>query len=187
MFDDTPRTDSGQPERATARALKPARSFPTRDEILSRLNVRAEFEELGVRFTDHVSPSGWFECHAFDREDNNPSAAVNIKEGRYVDHGDTEKSGDLFDLAYRSGIGRLSALTSTTMRPASLFTRRVGIEIRKGSHRLKRPTAASRGSGAWTARRSSRIACRNCSRLRPTLRHSWSKARRTPTGLPRSV
>ncbi|MDE2100986.1 MAG: bifunctional DNA primase/polymerase, partial [Patescibacteria group bacterium] len=45
----------------------------------------------GVRFTGKVSPKGWAECHAIDREDAKPSAAVHRESGVYVDRGSGTK------------------------------------------------------------------------------------------------
>jgi hypothetical protein len=41
----------------------------------------------GVRFTGRVNGRGWAECHAIDREDSRPSAAVHVDSGAYVDLG----------------------------------------------------------------------------------------------------
>lgn len=41
----------------------------------------------GVRFTGRVSPRGWAECHAIDRDDVKPSAAVHAESGVYTDRG----------------------------------------------------------------------------------------------------
>lgn len=79
--------------------------------ILEGLDVRAEYEALGVIFASngHVSGSGWLACHAADgRPDNNPSAAVCIARdsaalGRYRDLGGSGESLGLFDFAVRVG------------------------------------------------------------------------------------
>ena len=41
----------------------------------------------GVKFTGNCSKSGWHECHAIDRDDANPSAAVHEESGYYRDLG----------------------------------------------------------------------------------------------------
>ena len=56
----------------------------------------------GVRFTGSVS-RGWAECHAIDRRDEKPSAAVDIETGRYVDLGSGTRLG-LFNLAVALGV-----------------------------------------------------------------------------------
>lgn len=73
--------------KARARATSPD-AFLDCDEILDRLPDKiAIAAEWGVRFTGHVSPSGWHECHAIDRPDNNPSAAIHPDRGIYTDKG----------------------------------------------------------------------------------------------------
>lgn len=72
--------------------------------ILSSLDLRSECEALGVRFVAAApSSTGWLECHAIDREDNTPSAAVCVAGeasiiGRYKDLGDGNKSLSLWEL-----------------------------------------------------------------------------------------
>lgn len=56
-------------------------------EIIDRLDVRAEYVALGLRFVGGPDQRGWIKCHAWGREDKNASAAVNVKTGRYKDHG----------------------------------------------------------------------------------------------------
>ena len=58
----------------------------------------------GVRFTGKHR-NDWWECHAIDREDANPSAALHQKVGVYVDSGSGIKLG-LAALAMRLGIYR---------------------------------------------------------------------------------
>ncbi len=56
-------------------------------EILSRLDVAAEYEALGVRLKGQPRASGMVSCYAFGREDRSPSAWINIRSGRYGDSG----------------------------------------------------------------------------------------------------
>lgn len=58
----------------------------------------------GVRFTGKHR-NDWWECHAIDREDVKPSAAMHQKAGVYVDSGNGTKMG-LAALAIRLGIYR---------------------------------------------------------------------------------
>jgi hypothetical protein len=76
-----------------------------KQEILGKLDVRAEYEALGVRFT-HQAPNakGILECHAVGREDERPSAMVNVRTGVYHDSGSGE-SLNLWDFALRYGQG----------------------------------------------------------------------------------
>lgn len=45
----------------------------------------------GIRFTGKVSRTGWAECHAFDRDDEKPSAAIHTEHGGYCDLGSGTK------------------------------------------------------------------------------------------------
>ena len=78
-------------------------------EILLQLDIKREYETIGVQFTGmDASHSGWLPCSAIDREDNNPSAAVNIGQdpnlrGRYKDHGGSGISMGMWDFAARYG------------------------------------------------------------------------------------
>jgi hypothetical protein len=79
------------------------------ETILSRLDVRAEAEALGVAFAAaSPSPSGWLPCRAVGRVDRNPSAALNVGSdglrGLYRDLGDAGgRAIGFFDLAVRIG------------------------------------------------------------------------------------
>lgn len=77
-------------------------------QILDAIDISAECEAWRVRFSsDHVSPAGWRACHAIDREDKNPSAAVNVGgsggiRGRYKDAA-SGLSLSFWDLAVKIG------------------------------------------------------------------------------------
>ena len=51
-----------------------------RDELLAKIDVLAEYEAIGLRVAKGARPNaeGWLSCHALGREDNNPSASINI-------------------------------------------------------------------------------------------------------------
>jgi hypothetical protein len=51
-----------------------------RDELLAKIDVLAEYEAIGLRIAKGARPNaeGWLSCHALGREDNNPSASINI-------------------------------------------------------------------------------------------------------------
>lgn len=81
---------------------------PQRDEIIRRMDLLAEFEKYGGRSSNFpVSSDGWKPVHSVDRQDDHPSAALNIgndpdKRGIYVDHGPTGKgSMSIFDALIR--------------------------------------------------------------------------------------
>lgn len=75
------------------------------EDIIAALDVVAEYAALGVQFTSRKEPSasGFVQCHAIGREDKNPSAAVNVKTGVYVDLGNGHEACGLFDFAVRRG------------------------------------------------------------------------------------
>lgn len=54
----------------------------TNAEILERLDVRAEYEKMGIEFTTSKPNSqGWLTCRAFGKKDRNPSAGVKVASG----------------------------------------------------------------------------------------------------------
>jgi hypothetical protein len=69
-------------------------------QILAALDLRAEFELLGIDIAGREpKESGWLECHAVGRDDVNASAAVNVETGRYRDLGGEGLSMSFWDLA----------------------------------------------------------------------------------------
>lgn len=73
---------ASNPVRVAAARTAHAAPLPpwTRDPI-------ALAKSWGVRFTGRVSAKGWAECHAIDRDDVKPSAAVHVDSGVYTDRG----------------------------------------------------------------------------------------------------
>jgi P4 family phage/plasmid primase-like protien len=72
--------------------------------IIEALDVVAEYQSLGVTVTGAESRGdGWLECRAVEREDINPSAAINVRTGRYKDLGGLGLSLSLWDFAARTG------------------------------------------------------------------------------------
>ena len=69
-----------------------------RRQILEKLNLEAEFIFLGIKITGKPGDDGWAPCHAIDREDHTPSAAVNFQSGHYIDRGGIGLSLSFFDL-----------------------------------------------------------------------------------------
>jgi len=53
--------------------------------LLDSIDIKAVCESWGLKFTGRVSDRGWAECHAHNRPDNDPSAAVNLMNGLYKD------------------------------------------------------------------------------------------------------
>lgn len=76
----------------------------TKAEILSRLDVAAEYEALGVRFARPTPKAdGWRPCHAAGRRDEVPSAAVHVGTGIYKDSGGEGEVLGFWDFALRHG------------------------------------------------------------------------------------
>lgn len=77
--------------------------------VLAALDIRAEYAALGVRIAGHEpNHGGWLSCHAHGRDDQNPSAGINVgadaaARGRYRDFGGAGDSLSLFDFAARAG------------------------------------------------------------------------------------
>jgi hypothetical protein len=80
-------------------------------DILQRIDIASELTALGLRFSaSEPNASGWMECHAFDREDSKPSAAVCIASGngtlgQYTDRASGEKPLSFWELTARLGAG----------------------------------------------------------------------------------
>jgi hypothetical protein len=63
-----------------------------RADILTAIDVQAEYLSWGVRLSGEPNDEGWISCFALGREDSNPSAGINVGDGplrgRYRDFGD---------------------------------------------------------------------------------------------------
>jgi len=76
---------------------------PLRDKLLSLIPLEEEFIKYGGRSTGRIF-NDWLSVHSIDREDEHPSAAINVsndpsKRGIYVDHAPTGKGAkSYFDL-----------------------------------------------------------------------------------------
>jgi RecA/RadA recombinase len=98
---------SPDPFKVTAPAAPIDASGPidwiaTKTAILARLDIVAEYAALGVRFAGSQGKE-WCECHAIDRADETPSAAINIKSGLYKDLGGDGAVTGFFDFALKHG------------------------------------------------------------------------------------
>lgn len=90
---------------STASTSKNRQKWEAADrETIGSLDLRKEYAALGVRFAaDEPNAAGWVSCHAIDREDATPSAAVNVHTGRYKDHGGQGASLNLWEFAAAHG------------------------------------------------------------------------------------
>jgi hypothetical protein len=105
---------------------KPADWAAVKAEILARLDVAAEYEALGVRFSKPApGPNGLRECHAIDRPDDAPSAFVNISTGVYHDSGGEGATLNLFDFALKHTGDRFGRWIDA----AKHFAGRAGVDL----------------------------------------------------------
>lgn len=74
----------GAGRRGPGRA--PESRTPWRD-VAGRLDVVSLAQSWGLRTVGQPRSSGWLPCHAFDRDDKKPSAAIHVESGYYVDSG----------------------------------------------------------------------------------------------------
>jgi len=102
-------------------------------EIIASLDIQAEYAAMGVRFAGGPRQSGKISCHAVGREDNHPSAWVDLRTGRYGDSGGgvadasgVPRSLSLWDFAATFG-GRPDWQTARRE-----FARTAGVKIGRG-------------------------------------------------------
>jgi hypothetical protein len=85
---------------AAGRASGPRRPWR---EVVESIDVPALVRSWGVRTVGVVRASGWLSCHAIDRDDATPSAAIHSQSGYYLDSGSGLRLG-LLDLAVQLGV-----------------------------------------------------------------------------------
>jgi hypothetical protein len=112
-----------------------------RQEIMDQLDVKAECESWGIVFTGKITSKGWAECHAVGREDNHPSAAVNLSNGQYNDLGGGG-SKPFFHLAAYCGAH------PSYMAAVEHYARKLKMKSRMPS--------SKRGAGFWSSLRFSK-------------------------------
>lgn len=76
--------------------------------IIAATDIESIYKEIGCEITGHrPSSSGWLQCRALGREDNSPSAAINVSDddlrGKYKDLGGTGESLSLYDALAKFG------------------------------------------------------------------------------------
>ncbi|MGE0536746.1 MAG: hypothetical protein AB7O68_17375 [Pirellulales bacterium] len=140
----------------------------TRAEILRRLDPLDEAKKLGIEFTaSKPSADGWLACRSPDREDNDPSAAINVgtgeQRGLFVDLGSGDKARSFFDLAtklrpdlfpdWRAAVRHYAAVTGVTLRdcanPISIATAVAKHSPLAAVTRLPRKALTNARLGAW--------------------------------------
>lgn len=72
-----------------------------REDIISNLDIRREYENFGIKFTGKTTSKGWAEAHAYGRDDSTPSAGVNLETGVYKDF--TGSTMNIFDFMVHAG------------------------------------------------------------------------------------
>ena len=92
-----------------SRAPRAATSTPSRydrTEVLHAIPDKlALARSWGVRIAGRPNAKGWAPCHAIDRPDTHPSAALHVASGSYIDHGNGVRL-SLFDLGVRMRVFR---------------------------------------------------------------------------------
>lgn len=101
-------------------------------QILAALDIRAEYESLGVKIPSKNKPTqkGWVSCFAYGREDAHPSAGINTgndkQRGRYSDRAGVNRLNlSLFDFCAHFFPGRFSSW----MDARKHFAQKAGIAI----------------------------------------------------------
>lgn len=124
-------------KRADAAAWQEAES-----RILENTNVQAAYESLGIIFTGREpNAAGWLECHAHGRDDNTPSAAVNVAGdppllGRYKDSGgDSERTLALWNFAAEFGNGQFQDWKAARQH----YAESAGVELPDAKSEPRRP------------------------------------------------
>jgi hypothetical protein len=77
-------------------------------QVIDAIDIRDAYTSLGLEITgSHPNSSGWLACRAYGRDDQNPSAGINVGDGpargRYKDFGGSGLSCTLFDFAAQYG------------------------------------------------------------------------------------
>jgi len=123
-------------------------------QILSRLNIRAEAELLGVRFTkSEPNARGWLPCYSPFRDEEKPSAAIcvdspNGELGMCTDKGGTEPANGFFEwtgrklgIDYKESRARYAVQVGVALSPATKRTSKSG-KPEKKLERIDAPEAA---------------------------------------------
>lgn len=70
-----------------------------KEELLGKIDFLREYKDIGIRFSSETpSTAGWVPCFSIDRDESNPSAAVNLQNGFYTDLGTGGRRLDFFSL-----------------------------------------------------------------------------------------
>jgi len=94
------------------------------EEILGRLDFQAEYRSLGLEVLgQHADAKGWLVARAWGREDKDPSASINVKSGRYKDHGGEGQNLGFWDFC--AHIGKFPDWRAARMH----FADRLGISL----------------------------------------------------------
>ncbi len=119
------------------------------DDIIERLDVKAEYEKLGVRFSGKERGSGYAECYAYGRNDDVPSAYVHIPTGHYKDAGGGQDH-ELTLWQFATDAGRFP----TWQAARQWFANQVGIQMpgQQGEVQMNQPKCwRCKKDGHWPA------------------------------------
>jgi len=128
-------------------------------EIISRLDVLAEYKNMGVRFaSDKPRSSGMIECYAVGRDERKPSSYINCNSGRYGDSATNEHM-SIFDFAAKYG-----GHGPTWQDARKFFAAKAGIKL--GNHKPPENPADLIEFVPWTPGEE-RLVERWCSKFKP--------------------
>lgn len=97
-----------------------------KEQLMRRIDYLSAYKEIGVRFdTETPNSGGWCQCFAIDRDEQKPSAAVNLQNGFYTDLGSGQRL-DFFQMMQMYG-----GFTSFWETLKS-FAEKYNIEVPKG-------------------------------------------------------
>jgi len=96
--------------------------------VLAGLDVIAEYKSIGLRIPENatVRESGWIPAFAIDRQDQNPSAAINVETGCYKDSGGIGQTLSFWDAQVKFGphLDWYSALQEFAKKTGTKLTKR---------------------------------------------------------------
>ena len=74
-----------------------------KEQLMRRIDYLSAYKDIGLRFdTETPNSGGWCQCFAIDRDEQKPSAAVNLQNGFYTDLGSGQRL-DFFQMMQMYG------------------------------------------------------------------------------------
>lgn len=119
--------------------MAPTDTQASKREILARLNIREEYEAMGIRTAGNVSTTGWVPCHNPYKEDLNPSCGFFVGEGPcrglFVAHneivdGKPKRARSFFDIASDF----IPGMDGDFRRTIWHFAQKAGVKLKAKDH-----------------------------------------------------